>query len=509
MQLFTQRFLVKFAFPILRPILYNSQYISSLHMKNTKIYNVLQNFNKLEQNRLRKFLKSPYFNSDEKIVELYDLVIKFMNGKSKKELSKETLWTKLTQKSKFDDVRFRKYCSDLLKNVESYLAYEHIESDRTTKSYLTLDAIRSRKIEHLYNSYIRNSKKLASKNTDESANAHLNQYLVEKTLYELTESELKRLDKSNIESISNHLDRFYFSEKLRFYSAALSQQTYIKDSYQIDFINELIEIVEKSTLLEVPSISIYYYCLLTVKENDNLEHYHKLKQLLTINALNFPKSEALSLYYFAANYCIRKVNKGNFEYYDELFNVYKEMVDKKIILSEIGEISPWDLKNIVGIGVFLKKYKWAEQVIDQFESKIPEQYRETSVRFNRGQLYFAEKKYQKVLENLRDLEYDDLLASLSAKTITISTFFELDEVEALESYIESFRVYLGRKTKKKELNNDKQQRYLRFLNLVKKLTKIIPGEKKAIEKIEMDLLKEKQQGLVGAKWLSEKIEELK
>ena len=79
----------------------------------------------------------------------------------------------------------------------------------------------------------------------------------------------------------------------------------------------------------------------------------------------------------------------------------------------------------------------------------------------------------------------------------------------MDFYIESFRVYLGRKRKSKELNDARQQRYLRFLSMVKKLTKIIPGDEKAITKIENDLAKEKQQGLVGAKWLSEKIEELK
>ena len=509
MQYISQRFLVKFGFLILHPIHPNNQYISALHMKNTKIYNVLQNFNKLEQNRLRKFLKSPYFNSDEKIVELYDLVVKFMNGKSKKDLPKETIWKKLTNKTHYDDVRFRKYCSDLLKKVESFLAYEHVENDKITKTYLTLDAIRSRKIEHLYNSYIRTSKSLSEVNSDESANSHLNKYLVEKTLYEINSSELKRLDKSNIELISQSLDRFYFSEKLRFYSSAIFQTNFIKDGYRIDFIDELIPSLAKSDLLEVPSISIYYYCYLTVIEKEEEGHYFKLKELLFSNSSNFPKNEALSLYYFAANYCIGRNNRGDYRFADELFLLYNEMVDKEIILSDTNEISPWDFKNIVQIGVFLKKYTWTEDFINEYGKMLPEQYRENSLRFNLGQLYFWQKKYEKVLEQLRDLEYEDLLASLNAKTITTMTYFEKDEYDLLDFYIESFRVYLGRKRKSKELNEERQKRYLRFLNLVKKLTKIIPGDKKAVEKIEMDLLKEKQKGLVGAKWLSEKIEELK
>jgi len=72
-------------------------------MKKTKIYNVLSHFNKYEQNRLRKFLLSPYFNSDESIVLLFDLIIKYLNGSRKKELIKEKLWEKLTGKKTFDD----------------------------------------------------------------------------------------------------------------------------------------------------------------------------------------------------------------------------------------------------------------------------------------------------------------------------------------------------------------------------------------------------------------------
>ena len=478
-------------------------------MKNTKIYNVLQNFNKYEQNRLRKFLKSPYFNSDQKIIELFELMIKRINGTSKREFLKEDIWNKLIPKTPYNDVRFRKYCSDLLKNVESFLAFEHVSNDKITKTNLTLESIRKRRIEHLYNAYIRNSRRLANENDDESANAHLNRYIVEKTLYELTDSGSKRLDKSNIESISNNLDNFYFSEKLKFYSTALSQQSYIKDKYDIKFADDLLKLVKNSELLSVPAISIYYYCLLTVKESENLEHFYKLKELLTENGSDFPKNEALSLYYLLANYCIRRNNKGDYQFADELFKIYDEMKNKEIILSDSGEISPWNFKNSVGIGLFLKKFEWTFQFINELGSKLPDQYRENSLKFNWGQYYFHLKEYDKVLDLLMELEYEDILASLNAKVFTTITYFETDKYDLLDFYIESFRVYLGRKRKSKELNDARQQRYLRFLSMVKKLTKIIPGDEKAITKIENDLAKEKQQGLVGAKWLSEKIEELK
>lgn len=474
-------------------------------MKKTKIYNVLAHFDKYEQNRLRKFLLSPYFNSDESIVLLFDLIIKYLNGSRKKELQKEKLWEKLTGKKGFDDIRFRKYCSDLLKNVESFLAIELIENDKITKTHLTLSSIKNRKVEGLYKSFIKNSRELANKNIDQSSNYHLNQYLIEKNLYELTESELKRMNKSNIDFISSSLDNFYFSEKLRFYSAALSQQAYLKEPYNINFADELVEMVPNSALLEVPSVAIYYYSMLTVKEYEDENHYFKLKQLLSEVVKDFPKNEAISLYYFVINYCIRKYNRGDWKFAQEVFDIYSETVEKEIIFNDQGEISPWDFKNIITFGLFLSKYDWIENFITQCGPRIPVQYRENSIKFNLGQLLFRQKKYEKALDQLRDLEYDDILASLHAKTYTIYCYYELDSIEFLMSYIESFRVYLGRK---KEIK-DRQRRYLNFLSMVKKLTKVMPRDKKAIEKIERDFEEIQKQGIVGAKWLTEKIAELK
>ena len=452
---------------------------------------------------------SPYFNSDKSVIDLFDLITKYINGSRKKELLKEKLWIKLTGKKVYDDVRFRKYCSSLLKVVESYLAHDYLENEKLTKSILSLNAIKKRKIEELYRSNIRNSENLSENNPDTSAKSHLNNYLIQNNLYELNQSVLKRLDKSNIELISQSLDRFYFSEKLRFYSTALFQTNFIKDGYRIDFIDKLIPILADSELLNTPSISIYYYCYLTVIEREEQAHYFKLKELLSNNAIDFPKSEALSLYYFAANYCIGKNNRGDYKFADELFLLYEEMVLKEIILTDTGEISPWDFKNIVSVGIFLKKYEWIEKFIEDFGDKLPSRYRENSIRFNLGQLFFAQKKYDQVLEQLVELENVDILTSLNEKTIKTWTFYEMNSIDLLDSYIESFRVYLGRKVKSKELNTARQSRYLRFLNLVKKLTRIIPRDEKTIEKFESDLSESKKEGLIGAKWLTEKIEELK
>src|SRR5690606_6104283 len=102
----------------------------------------------------------------------------------------------------------------------------------------------------------------------------------------------------------------------------------------------------------------------------------------------------------------KKINSGKTDFYKELFDIYREMVENEIVISEKGEVSPWDFKNIVLIGLNSKEFDWTENFIQKFGPIIQEPYRENAVTFNLGQLYFYQKKYEKVLDQLRNVEYD-------------------------------------------------------------------------------------------------------
>ncbi|MCB0662073.1 MAG: hypothetical protein KDC24_05000, partial [Saprospiraceae bacterium] len=61
-------------------------------MRNTKLYHILREFNKIEQNRLRKFLVSPYFNANEQITDLYEIMLKDIGKDEDSSFEKEDIW---------------------------------------------------------------------------------------------------------------------------------------------------------------------------------------------------------------------------------------------------------------------------------------------------------------------------------------------------------------------------------------------------------------------------------
>ena len=64
-------------------------------MTDSKIYNVLTHFDKVEQNRLRKYIRSPYFNANETLMIFYDILAERINENGKATvLTKENIWIK-------------------------------------------------------------------------------------------------------------------------------------------------------------------------------------------------------------------------------------------------------------------------------------------------------------------------------------------------------------------------------------------------------------------------------
>ncbi len=471
---------------------------------NNKTYTILQSFDKYEVNRLRKFLQSPYFNMNEAIVTLFEIFIKDIFGKSTKGLAKEIIWNKIYNQKKYDDVRFRKLNSELLKLVEKFLAQQVYEDNPIHQATHLIESVGEKKLEKLYSSTMRTARRLSSQQSYKSANFYFYQYEIEKNYYGLTQLDIKRASKGNEDLIAKNLDWFYLAEKLRIICTISSRQTEVSHQYDMILTAEIINHLKNNNWYEeVAPVAIYYQIYLTYEKPENENHYYKLKKLLTKNALQFPPSEANNMYNHALNYCVRGINKGISKFLREYFDLYCDLLNKEIIF-EHGKIAPWLFKNIIVIALRLGEYEWTENFIKIYSSKLPLEFRDNAVTFNSAQLYFYQKKYDEVIRLLNQVEYEDLAYNLNSKLMLIAVYYETDEIEPLYFLMDAFRVYLNRN---KKLPTERKQIYINFIKFTKKLTKIIPGDKKAIEKLRLDISNTKG-GIVNIKWLKEKIAEL-
>jgi hypothetical protein len=487
-------------------------------MTDNKLYTVLTYFDKIEQNRLRKYIRSPYFNVNETLMDYFDMIIEYINksekmeknGKNdqrhkKNELTKEVVWKNLFKNEPLNDMRFRKLNSELLKLVEGYLGQEIYEQKPLQQINYLFEAVGEKKIERLYSSTERNARLISAQQQLKPADFYYYQYLIEKNYYESLGVDMQRDEKSNVDKIINHLDEFYLAEKIKWYVSLLSRKNLVTHEYHLLFIDEIIEYLKRNSEKHGPIVLVNFQILLTLIDNGNENHYYKLIELLKKHGSLFPIAEQYDFYSGALNYCIHRVNIGKSEFLAEFLNLYKFMLASKITINNTNssKLSPWKFNNAVLIALRLGEYEWTEDFIKSYQEQLPEEFRDNSVSYNLALLYFYQKKFNKVKEQLREVEYEDFSFNLGAKSMLIAIYYEEDDYEALFSLCETFRAYINRH---KNFNEIQRLPYLNYISFVRKLTKIIAGDKSLIEQTRKEI--EETKAVASKKWLLEKLAEL-
>jgi len=469
---------------------------------SNKVYQALRYLDSSERKRLLKYLNSPYFNQSKILAKLGETLLAYIE-KSRAGFDRKSVWQKIFPNEVYDDVNFRKACSDLLKQLEGFMAQETMAQDDTRRAIDTLDFITRKKIEPLYNSAIREARSTLSRNPYQSADYYRNGYLTERYYYTMMDFNVKLNMRANIEEISYNLDLFYWIEKLKFFSAALSHKKTGNYHYEINFINEIIQFLQHFPIEDIPYLAINYYSFMTIYEDENLEHYYNLRRMLDKYGGSILKQEAVELFDSALHYCTGKINKGNRDFLQEYFNLFEDAIKKGIFIQN-GELAIWRFNNIVAAALRLGKLEWAEEFVENYKQALPLETRENTYTFNLARVYLYQKKFSSVLHLLRGLEYEDIFYNLISKVMLTITYYELEENDTLDSFLESFRVFLNRN---KEVTQQYRILHLNLIKYTRRLTRILPGDKVAIEKLREEITREKST-TVNHEWLLEKLTEL-
>jgi len=472
-------------------------------MQNNKVFSILQKFDKYEQNRLRKFVQSPYFNRNVRLEKLLEILLKDIKAEhSTISLDRSEIWDKIDHKGSYNDVKLRKDFSDLLRLTEKFIAQEHYEQNDLFEAEFLLEGIHQRKLQNLE----KGSVKFANRSLDRfpliSSDFYFHKFIIEKKLFLLNQDAKVKSEKKNLENVSSNLDIFYICEKLKHCCYIFESEYRSIHQYELNLIDQITRYVEDSALKEIPAIAIHYQNYLILTDDENESNYFKLKSLLDRYALDFPKEEAFNLYSSTLNYCVKKINSGNRIFLQEYLDVIIDFLEKGILILD-NYLDPNVFNNIVTTALRLKKYNWVEEFIANYQSKLSEEFRENAVTFNIAVLKWYQKKHNEVIALLREVEYEHIGYNLRSKTMLLTTYYDTNEIEPLYSLLESFRAFLNRH---KEIPQHRRSLYLNLIRFTKKLVNVIPSDKKAMEKLRKEL--EETKSIANKDWLLEKLAEL-
>jgi len=476
-------------------------------MTDSKVFLALKHLTVYELNSFKKYIESPYFNMNESLLSLYDIYAPMIKGQVDEELTKEIIWSIVYPDAKYNDTKYRKLHAELLRVFEEFLAQKMFDKNKALKQNLTLQAVRIKKIEKLYKSVSASSARAIEHSFNRSSEYLYAKYFNEKEKLELySESEIMRKRSKNIENevniaeIVKYLDEFYISEKLKYYVKLLGWKKMITLEQELNHIPQLEEMIKSKIYEEVPPIQIYDTIIKTQKDQENVDNYFKLKQQVNDFIDYFPDDEIRNIYDALLSFCVRRVNKGDLAFQEETLNVYKGALAKETIFQN-GRITPVTFNNIVFFALRTGDYDWAEEFVEQYQEKLSDKDRVSSVAFSSARIQFYRKNFGKVIELLQEVEMSSAVYTLSSKTILLLSYYELDEFDALDSFINSFRVYLNRE---KAISDRKKLHSKNLLKYVSKIINLRDSDKKGIAKLKEEL--ENASGVTSKPWLLEKLE---
>ncbi len=480
-------------------------------MLSHKLQTLFQTFEPYDWQGFKKFIASPFVNENESIISLFEMIHatnQSISGSSVHELplSKEETWKKLFGSQPYDDVKIRRLASDLTQHILDYLAFKEFKKDAVSNQVFRLKAINKPSLTKHFRGVLRKTRHLLEKGGDQDADFFLNQHFIERQCHELLEqSEDKKNDLSNLKSADYFLDCFYITSKLKNYCDTLGYRIMLSLDVDLPLMPGFLDYISSTPYIKEPIIQAYYLVIeMNISDSqDKDQYYFKLKEHLNTCSEKINKKELKTLYYYVMNYCIYvKINNGVESFYWELFDVYKNMLKEGIIF-EKEILHPYHYKNIIVIGLHLKELNWVEDFIREYTEYLPKPDQENALTYNLAELHFHKKEYSKVLELLREVEYQDVVYALGSKVLLLRTYYESGEWLALDSLLESFRIYLRRN---KVISKEKKSQYLNFLKYLKKIVQVNPNNQKSCEAIQSQI---KQNSKVAMKkWLLEKLRDL-
>jgi hypothetical protein len=471
-------------------------------ISKSKLVSILRTLSNKELKHFESFINSSFFNKNEKVIELFNILKKHHPDYEEHKLPVLPVIQKLFPGETADEQKLRYVMTDLTKLLEEYLSFVEYDKNEIYKKHLLLDSYDGRNLDKYFLSALEETATEQKKQPYRDVNYFFNQHLIEANAYEHSLSRKPRTIGSSLQEAVDNLDYYYLSNRLRYSCAILTRETLLQEKYNNLMLDQIFEFLSKTNLDHVPAISVYLQVALTYLESDNEQHYRKLISLLDTYSGLFTLGEVKDIYQHATNYCLRKLNAGKRELLPELIELYKTMIRKEIIF-ENGYLEPMNVKNIVTAALRGGELEWAEHFLHDYKERFEPEFREATYIYNLANLYYYKKEFGKSLKLMQTAEIDDIYYHLDAKVLLLKTYFELDEAEPFYSLVDAFTNYLKRN---KLIAENQRSIYLNFVKYAKKLMQIRLGSKFSISDIRNEL--NHLSGIANLQWLNEKLDEI-
>jgi hypothetical protein len=463
---------------------------------NNKLIEILKHFDEKKYQSLLLFTEMPLFAINKSVTSFFLSLKNYAPNYNVNQNDEHKIYGKIFT-STYNINNFRNLQTQAYKVLLEFLAHTNFQKSNFS-SYFYLQEVLDVSLD-----IAEKELTLLKKEGLNDELSYLNQFLSNSVYFDFVQTKSavqgRKTNQANEQGMFM-LDCFYLKNKLQYGCQLINQQGILQAKIPLNDYEELANDALSEKFKNESAIKMYALSYLLLKKQE-LSYFSELKSYLFNDVSTINIKDLKAFFAIAQNFCIRQFNAGKSEFLQVLFEIYKKSLDQKVLI-ENGVILPSTYKNLIIVSLRLKEFEWTESFIEKNSQFLPENERENAQSFSFAMLYFAKGKYQKVINMLSQIQYTDAFYQLDAKKVLAKAYYELDEMETLQSLTESFNILLYRH---KKIAAQHLDLYRNFNNVLKKLIGSTSTSKVKMKK----LLEELEAKPVADKtWVVEKINEL-
>ena len=435
-------------------------------MKKSKLIDILKSISREEWIRLDDFIRSPYFNKNEELIQLFEYLKTLAPDFNEEYLEKAYVFKQLFPNRPYDKAHFNHLQNYLLRLVEQFIAHQFLKEDTISQNQIILKTYLSSRLGKHYDFKRKQLEKAVAKAPFQDEEYYYQLFQLAKTENERFIVQRQRVVDAAILDSYSALDTFYIIQRLKFWAEILDRQKKFPQSYDNHEFHLLDQLVQQKQFQQNPYILIYRQLIQMLLQEQEEAHFTNFKILLDQYAAQIKAQDLKRLFLFAINYCVRKMAVGE-PFQHQLLELYTSGLGNGTLL-EYDTLSPWTYKNIVQLGLGLDKTSWVKKFILTYSKKLPSNYKEAAFHFNQAAFYYHQKDYKNAMLYLNQVQYSDISYKLWSKELLVKIYYEIDELEALISLLISFEQLVKRN---KQISKLQKEAFMNFLRIMGKLTR--------------------------------------
>lgn len=482
-------------------------------MNNSKLVNILRTFSKSEMKEFEKLAISPYFNNGRNYLPLLKELKKFHPKFDNEKMTAEYIFARMYPKKKFNKQVMWNMNSHMLLMAEDFLANISLRKNKFLREQQVASEFLERKLSDYYKKKV-NSMESAIDSLGigseyfmrkaELEDGRMEYHFMEDTQHFLPELVSRKGNYTILNFVREIADTIgNMRAGKSMYNKQYDSSLFYKFITNLN-LDKIVNYAYETNFKYAAVLDIYYETIMLSLEFGNKEHFFKLKGLFEKNHHLFTKDEIQRIASELTNYCVQKINEGDSGFRKENFELDKFKLKNEMVF--ISRLLPKvTFMQILGNALWLKEFEWAKNYIEEYIPKMKASYQKPTRALCYAHLYYLQKDYGKVLENLSRAEFLDSLDKIYVRTLYIRTYFEIKEFETLRSYLDTAKHFYE---KNPHVSNTLRNNNIKFVNCMNRLLEAIESNDSfELEKIKV--LAGEDKTMANKDWIVEKIEELK